>query len=141
MAAACAVMHAFAAAMHCGTSPGGNCADAGIPSDDSPNDRGSVVINATVAPADCPKITGIVATPYAVDVGSSALVTATVSASESGTPTLRWSAPSGSFADPSAAETTFVCAVPGSVLLSVTATLGGCIDTSNVPVDCRAPAP
>lgn len=97
-----------------------------------------MTVTVTIMPGECPTITGIVATPYSVKLGGSTSVMATVSDSEAGAAEIRWSAPSGGFAQADAGETTFLCAVAGTILLSATATLGDCMNSSSVLVDCQA---
>ena len=129
--------------MHCGSDnpPVVACGDAGVTDTGASNEGGSVVINVTTPSTDCPNVTGIMAAPYGVNVGSSAVATATIKMPEAGPATIQWTAPSGMFTDPTAAQTAYVCATPGSVSLSVTATFGGCADTATVPIDCLAQPP
>lgn len=138
-AAACAVLGVFATAAACTDSTGPQCGNS--VGDDGPVETSSAVINVNIVSGQCPKISGITAMPYDVDVGGTSAVTVTLTPSDAGIPTLKWSAPSGGFAAPNAAVTTFQCAVPGIVLLTFEVTLGGCRDSSTVPVNCRAPAP
>jgi hypothetical protein len=138
-AVACAIAGVLGAAIDCSDSSNNPvCVDAGDAGNDAlSQDGGVVVIRVTAAPADCPKIAKIVAIPYIIDVGSSAMVKADVSSSDAGPPTLNWSAPSGTFAEPAASETAFVCGVAGPVQLTFTVTFGDCRVTASVPIECR----
>jgi hypothetical protein len=52
--------------------------------------------------------------------------------------TLVWSAATGAFADPSAAETIFTCAQAGPVVLTLTASDGACSTTQSASIFCDA---
>jgi hypothetical protein len=140
---ACALL---AAATHCSNSSTADCGDAAEAGDDGPGYEGAgLVIGVRAEAADCPKIAEIVATPYVVDVGSSARVKAKVTGADAGTstlqPMLQWSASGGTCADPTAAETTFQCAVPGAIQLTLLVSFVGCRVTASMPIECRTPAP
>jgi hypothetical protein len=78
--------------------------------------------------------------PLSASVGSSIAVGASTSEIESdaGTSVFDWTASTGTFADRSAAKTTYLCTTPGPAILTVTATSGGCRDQQSVTVQCVA---
>jgi hypothetical protein len=107
--------------------------DAVVP---APVNTGSVVVEAGVSleagsPTVCPGITALTVTPAALPVGSSAAVSV---ATIGGTPTIQWTqsdAPgqtgAGTFADATAASTTFTCTQGGQAVVTVSVATGACV--------------
>src|SRR5262249_42712538 len=90
---------------------------------------------------NCPTITSFEVAPTQLGPGQIAHVSAT--AIDVDTPvsdlTFSWTAPVGSFADPSAPETTYTCEGPGAVTITLTVSDDGCSDTTAVPISCSGP--
>jgi hypothetical protein len=87
----------------------------------------------------CPQLGSILVRPENAAVGESVAVSAiTTDDLDAGTTMFAWSAPSGTFADPSSPLTTFTCTAPGTVTVTITATREGCTQTSRLSVDCVA---
>jgi phospholipase C len=105
---------------------------------------GSVLVNGTINV--CPTIDGVSASPAEVFIGHSLSVAVTAHDSDAGPSALsyHWAAGTGSFGDPTLASTTFTCAVPGPVTLTVTVSDGdaspGCPAQLAVQVTCSQPA-
>jgi hypothetical protein len=107
--------------------------DAVVP---APVNTGSVFVEAGVtleagAPTVCPGITSLTVTPSALLVGSSATVSV---ATIGGTPTIQWTQSdalgqtgAGTFANPTAASTTFTCTQAGQVVVDVSVAAGPCV--------------
>jgi hypothetical protein len=68
----------------------------------------------------CATVNGISAMPSETTVGGSVALSATASAPNGGTITYAWSAPSGTFSAPTAANTGFTCTASGAVTVTVT---------------------
>ncbi|HTQ05019.1 MAG TPA: hypothetical protein VMI54_14240 [Polyangiaceae bacterium] len=102
---------------------------------------GSVLVNGVVNV--CPVADGTAANPADIDIGSPTAVSILAHDPDNGPAPLgyQWSAPSGSFSDPSSATPTFTCNTPGPVTLSVTVSDGdstpGCADTLSLVVTCE----
>jgi hypothetical protein len=106
--------------------------DAVVP---APVNTGSVFVDAGVTleagtPIQCPGITSLTVTPAALLVGSSATVAV---ATIDGTPSIQWTQSdamgqtgAGTFANATAASTTFTCTQPGQVLVNVSVATGPC---------------
>jgi phospholipase C len=96
------------------------------------------------AAGNCPVVNSAIATPDTAVVGSSVLVSGSASGPNVGALTYAWSAPSGTFDTPNAAQANFTCAVQGPVTLTLTVNDGaltadgGTCDpaTSTVEVKC-----
>jgi hypothetical protein len=107
--------------------------DAVVP---APVNTGSVFVDAGVVleagtPTVCPGITSLTVTPAALPVGSSAAVSV---ATIGGTPTIQWTQSdatgqtgAGTFADASAASTTFTCTQAGQTVVTVSVATGACV--------------
>jgi hypothetical protein len=101
---------------------------------------GSVLVNGMLN--SCPVIDEVGANPDEVMVGSSVSLTAVAHDSDAGPAPLSyaWSAPSGSFSDPSSANPTFTCASIGSVTATLTVSDGDpsatCAATAAVTISC-----
>jgi hypothetical protein len=79
--------------------------------------------------------------PDRAEVGRAVTVTATApNGTEAGMSVLSWSALSGTFSDPSASTTSFVCTAPGPVTITLKATQERCSETLDASVTCLAPA-
>jgi hypothetical protein len=76
--------------------------------------------------------------PNELDVGAggAAMLSATATAPWGGVPVLAWSAPSGTFGDPTASTTTFQCTAPGMVTVTLTATYQGCSTQQTGTITC-----
>ena len=99
-----------------------------------PSDRGSAGV--TADPTICPKIADYSVTPTETQVGQPITLMAT-GVSKTGDPlTLTWSASSGAVTDGSAANTTYRCASPGNVTLTLTVSNGRCGESIDVSVEC-----
>jgi hypothetical protein len=101
----------------------------------------SSVNPASAAVIRCPDLTSVRAAPDQAQVGTPVVVVATaVGVIDAGTALFSWSASSGSFGDPAAPITTFTCAAPGRVTLTVAATQDGCSEAMSTTLDCVAAA-
>lgn len=136
LAGACALLGS------CGGSNHGACGyDAG-PSDGAPNAEGGsgmLVIGGMIT--NCPLADSLGISPNELDVGEGgmAILTATASVPNQGTPTFSWSAPSGVFGQPDASTTTFECTESGMVTVTVTVSYDGCQNQIAGVVACLAP--
>jgi cysteine-rich repeat protein len=73
---------------------------------------------------------------------STSAVSANAEDADGDTMTFAWSASAGSFATAAVANTTYTCAAPGEVMLTVTVADGrGCTDSKVVLVKCETPPP
>jgi hypothetical protein len=100
-------------------------------------------VSVTGAVNVCPVADGVSANPSDVAVGFPASV-ALLAHDPDGSPSAlayHWSAPSGTFSDPTSATPTFVCNAPGPVTLTATVSDGdptpGCADTLSLIVTCE----
>ena len=85
----------------------------------------------------CPDLSSLQVGPSSAPVGGSVAVTAVVASGRAGEiPALAWSATSGTFANAGSAVTTFTCAEPGAVTVTVMATEDGCSETLTASVTC-----
>jgi hypothetical protein len=106
-----------------------------------PAKTGSVSVGGTFN--FCPVADGISANPADVAVGFPVALAITAHDADSAPSplTYSWTAPSGSFSDPTSATPTFVCDAPGPVTLTVTASDGdgtsGCPATLSLVVTCE----
>ncbi len=102
---------------------------------------GSVSVNGTVNV--CPVGDGISTNPADIAIGFPLALSVAAHDSDSGPSplTYSWTAPSGSFSDPTSANPTFVCNAPGPVTLTATVSDGdstpGCADTLSTVVTCE----
>lgn len=87
---------------------------------------------------NCPKVSPSAAPP-AAPIGTSIIVAASASDLDLNNLTFAWTAPSGSFDEPTKTTTSFHCAVIGPVVLTVTVSDGTCLETSKVSVTCSTP--
>jgi hypothetical protein len=101
------------------------------------NDSGTVAISGSFQL--CPDIDSAIATPSVSQVGAYDVLDVVASASQpEGHPlTYAWSATSGTFAEPSAAQTVFRCAAPGPVTLTLTVSDGNCPVHVSGTFDCQ----
>jgi hypothetical protein len=104
---------------------------------------GKLIINVGVVSTDsaCKGVQPIdyMVAPLTASVGGVIFVTASMEASDAGAPTYQWSAPSGHFADPSAAHTAYQCEAPGDITLNLLVKIGDCAENQTVDVSCVAP--
>jgi hypothetical protein len=122
------------------TSDAGDAADASpdVASSAPDSATGSVAIDASVTvvppppPTACPGIDSFSVIPAALTVGGKSAVSVTTVPNDV-TPTVGWSASdatgqtgAGTFADPSAASTTFQCTQVGQVTVAVSVATGPC---------------
>src|SRR5262252_3422084 len=90
----------------------------------------------------CPVIDGITALPDEVNVGASVSLTAAAHDSDAGPAPLhyQWSAPSGTFDDPSTTSPLFTCTSAGPVTVTLTVFDGdpavGCAATMDLAINC-----
>jgi hypothetical protein len=106
---------------------------------------GPTVIRGTID--HCPSITGVSASTHTATVGVPVAIAASAQDLDvTDVVTYVWSetgpTPLGSFADASAADTTFTCAAAGTTALSIAVSDGICGDaaTAAITLDCLAPA-
>jgi hypothetical protein len=102
----------------------------------APVNTGSVFVDAGVtieagSPTVCPGITSLTVTPAALPVGASAAVSV---ATIGGTPTIQWTQSdamgqtgAGTFANATAASTTFTCTQAGQAVVTVSVATGACV--------------
>jgi hypothetical protein len=100
-----------------------------------PGGRGTIDITAPIN--TCPILTAVVASPTHVDVGGTIYVNATVKNLSLDALTYAWTATAGTFADASAAKTTYTCSEAGSRRLTIKV-VSGCSDSLSVEVKCGA---
>jgi hypothetical protein len=98
-----------------------------------PGDAGSPD-GITVTFYPCPTVASLSAAPSAIDRDATAMVSAQTVIPDGGM--LVWTAPSGSFSDPGATDTTYSCATPGMVTLTATVTYMLCKHSETVMVTC-----
>ena len=102
---------------------------------------GGVAVTGTIN--ICPVADGVSANPADVAVGFPVSLAVAGHDSDAGPAALtyRWSAPSGSFSDPTSATPSFVCSRPGPVTLTATLSDGdatpGCSDALSLVVTCE----
>lgn len=109
-------------------------------------DAGSAAINGQLY--SCATASGVSVSPSETTIGNSVGLTATAVAPNLPGVTYAWSAPSGSFSSSSAATTSFTCATPGTVPVTVTVSDGTVPDggscnpalaSATVQVQCDSP--
>jgi hypothetical protein len=92
----------------------------------------------------CPsfKVSSWTISPLSASIGGTIAVSASTNDTEAdaGPVSYEWTASTGSFADPKAMTTTYLCTTAGTALLTVTATSPPCRDMQSVPVTCVADA-
>jgi hypothetical protein len=99
--------------------------------------RGNANINGTFN--SCPEITSLIVAPLSLDVGGNINVSAAGSDVNSDPLTFAWTAGNGTFANPTAATTTYKCTVKGAQTLTISVDDGkGCVSTLNAAVNCTA---
>jgi hypothetical protein len=102
---------------------------------------GSVLVNGSINV--CPVADGVSASPSDIAVGFPTSLTALAHDSDNGPSplTYQWSAPSGSFSNPTSATTKFTCNTPGPVTLTVSVSDGdtspGCASSQTAVVTCE----
>jgi acid phosphatase len=110
-------------------------------------DAGSVAVTGTVV--DCGTVTSIGASPLEVDVGFPVALSSAATGPAPSAVTYAWSAPTGSFDDPTSANPHFTCSAPGPVTVTLTVGDGPVpdggvcdptLDTATVQVQCDATA-
>jgi phospholipase C len=109
----------------------------------APTQTGTVSVNGTTY--DCPTINSVSAIPSETTVGNSVAVSGSATGPNASGVTYAWSAPTGSFSAPSAAQTNFTCGAAGAVTLTLTTTDGAlpagsscnpALSTTTVSVQC-----
>ncbi len=102
---------------------------------------------------DCAAWNAVTASPTETAVGSAVSLAATATGPIPANLAYRWSAPSGQFANASAANTSFTCTAAGTVMVTLVvgdgavpegSTCNPALDTDVIPIDCTgstAPAP
>jgi hypothetical protein len=101
---------------------------------------GNVVINVGVVTCLGGHLVNYTVAPLTASVGDTIAVTATTIKPDTGALTYDWSAPSGTFADPSSAETTYQCEAAGHITISLRVTGSICAENQSIDVDCVAPS-
>ena len=112
-----------------------------------PSEAGSVQINGSAY--SCASVSSIAASPSEVNVGATAALSATASGpgADGGAISYAWSAPSGTFDTPNAANANFSCTTAGPVTVTLTVTDGlvpdggACnpaLSTQSVTIQCDA---
>ena len=97
--------------------------------------RGSVSVDGSIE--YCPTIAAVSALPSAVQVGESIQVAVGTASGSIAPDFSEWTAGAGSFADPLALATTYLCEVAGPQILTFSATdNSGCSDAVSVEVTC-----
>ena len=105
---------------------------------------GSVLVNGALNV--CPSLDAVSANPAEAFVGTAIALSASAHDADAGPSVLgyRWSASSGSLSDPNSPAPIFTCLVPGSALVSVSASdgdlLASCADLRTITVQCTAVA-
>jgi phospholipase C len=108
-----------------------------------PSEAGSVMVTANTF--NCGTVNSLSASPAEATVGNPIALTAQATGPNPGGLTYAWSAPSGTFSNPSSAVTNFTCAGAGSVTLTLAVSDGAVPDggscdptmsTSTVQVTC-----
>lgn len=85
----------------------------------------------------CPTVTKLVVTPRKAALGEEISVAAAATDPDGDSITYQWTSSAGSFADPSAASTTYLCENQGTHTLSITVSdPEGCATTSTAEVAC-----
>jgi hypothetical protein len=89
----------------------------------------------------CPGLYTLSVVPDQAALGGTINMTATVTSDvDAGTPVFLWSAPSGTFGDPSASSTSFTCTAPGNVPVTFVVKREGCSEMLSASVNCVAAA-
>ncbi|HEX4403984.1 MAG TPA: hypothetical protein VH560_04100 [Polyangia bacterium] len=101
---------------------------------------GNIVINVGVVACTGGHLVNYTVSPLTASVGDKIAVTATTLKADAGVLTYEWSAPSGAFANPSSAQTTYQCEAAGHVTISLRVTGSSCAEDQSVDVDCVAPS-
>jgi hypothetical protein len=96
----------------------------------------NVQVNVTID--NCPTITAFSIAPTELAVGAAAAVSARATDEGDAPPGLQWSAATGAFDDPHAADTQFHCLVPGVVTVAFIASDRHCQELTTVDVTCLA---
>jgi hypothetical protein len=124
----------------CGGGHGSSSCGAGADGDDGGGEGGGGRIIGSGTVTNCPTIEWLTIAPNELDVGAggTAALTSMATAPWGGVPVLLWSAPSGTFGDPSAATTTFQCTAPGAVTITLTATYQSCSTQQTGVITCLA---
>jgi len=105
----------------------------------APTTRGNASINGTFN--TCPEITSLIIAPLSLDVGGNITVSAAGSDVDNNALTFAWSSAAGTFANPTAAATTYKCTVAGTNTLTITIDDGkGCTTSLNADVNCTSTA-
>ncbi len=89
----------------------------------------------------CPTISSAIAAPATVNVGGTIQVNANAQNLSGGTLTYAWTATAGSFADPTAAGTAYMCSAAGAQTLTIKASNGTCSDSLSMNVTCAGAGP
>jgi|SRR5579863_5962253 hypothetical protein len=99
----------------------------------APMGMGQVFVEASVT--NCASLTPISVSPN--NGGSVQLGASIVDAPDNGAPpTVKWTATSGTFTDPLSSNTTFLCAAPGTVTVTLTLSSPGCDQHASASVTC-----
>ena len=97
--------------------------------------NGTIGINGSFD--QCPLIKSVIAAPASAPVGGSISVSVVASDADGDSLMTAWTATAGSFEDPAAASTHYVCSSAGMQMLTATATdPDGCDDSVSVQVTC-----
>lgn len=105
------------------------CVDAG---------DGKVLITATVACSGGVHLVSYSVAPLSASIGGTITLAATPMDGDAGILGYAWTAPSGTFDDPEAAQTTYLCSTPGHITLNLIAASDRCQERQDIEVDCLA---
>jgi hypothetical protein len=105
-----------------------------LPCKDANSGDVNIVINAIVCPDF--EITSYTVSPLVASVGGKISVSVSTNDPDGEVVSFQWSAPLGTFASSTEMATTYSCAAPGTVALTVSAALGTCEASKTVEVSC-----
>jgi hypothetical protein len=100
---------------------------------------GKVVITVALACSGGVRLVSYSVAPLSASVGGTITLAATPLDADAGTLAYAWSAPSGSFDDPEAPVTSYLCSTPGHVTLNLIAASDLCQDSQDIEIDCLGP--
>ncbi len=100
---------------------------------------GKVIITVALACSGNVRLVSYSVAPLSASVGGTINLAATPLDADIGILGYAWSAPFGSFDDPEAAQTTYLCSAPGHITLNLIAAADTCQESHDIGVDCLAP--
>ena len=105
--------------------------------DGGPDAASDVPININLTIDQCPTVVAD-ATPVVTPLGSPVNVNGNGADPDHDPLTFKWSAPTGTFADPTAASTSYTCTQAGDVSLTVTVSDRRCDTQTSLMITCQA---